>query len=153
MRAKVIDTARELGLELNVRHLPETLADAGAAAAAVGCGASRVAAAAVWVADGEPIVCVAAADCPVDADLLADALDVAELRRASSGEVRAATGYPATGIPPFGHGLPVVLDRALLAHPTVWSAGGDGSTVVEIEPRRLASCTEATIATVTTLAP
>ncbi|MEX1142348.1 MAG: YbaK/EbsC family protein [Thermoleophilaceae bacterium] len=152
MRAKVIDSARELGLELNVRRLP-TAAGSADAAEAVGCGESRMAISAVWVADGEPVVCVAAGDCPVDANLLADALDVAELRRASSSEVRAATGFPADGIPPFGHGLPVVVDEALLAHATVWTAGGDGSTVVEIEPHRLCSCVSATVATVTALAP
>lgn len=152
MRAKVIDSARELGLELNVRRLPGTVASPADTAAAVGCVASRIAAAAVWVADGEPVVCVATCDCAVDADRLADALDVAELRPASSSEVRAATGYPEGGVPPFGHGLPVVLDEALLDHPTVWTAGGDGTTVVEIEPHRLVSCTEATVASVTALA-
>lgn len=153
MRAKVIDSARELGLECNVRRLAQAPGSPGAAAAAVGCGAGRIATAAVWVADGEPVVCVAAGDGPVDSDLLADALDVAELRPASSSEVRAATGFPAGGVPAFGHGLPVVLDRTLLDHATVWTSGGDGSTVVEIEPRRLASCTAATVATVTALAP
>ena len=85
----------------------------------------------------------------VDADLLADALDVAEVRPASSGETRAATGFPASGVPPLGHGLPVVLDEPLLAYATVWTACGDGHTLVELAPARLASCTAATVAAIT----
>jgi prolyl-tRNA editing enzyme YbaK/EbsC (Cys-tRNA(Pro) deacylase) len=149
MRAKVIDSARELGMDLNVRRLPEAATWPDDAAAAVGCGESRVASCAVFVADGDPVLCIAAGDCPIDADLLADVLDVAELRRASSGEVRAATGFPVGAVPPFGHDLPIVLDALLLSHSTVWMAGGDGHSVVEIEPARLVSCTSATVATVT----
>lgn len=149
MRSKVIDSARDLGLDVNVRRVPGTRESSAAdTAAAVGCGAARIVSCAVYVADGDPIVCVASADCLVDSDLLADALDVAEVRAASSGEIRAATGFPAGGVPPFGHGLPVVVDAALLAHATVWTAGGDGHTLVEVEPARLASCTAATVATV-----
>jgi prolyl-tRNA editing enzyme YbaK/EbsC (Cys-tRNA(Pro) deacylase) len=146
MRAKVIDSARELGLEVNVQRLPGATASPVDAGAAMGCAASRIACCVVYVADGDPVLCIAGGDCPVDPNLLADALDVAELRPATSAEVRAATGFPASGVPPVGHDLPVVLDQALLAHATIWTAGGDGHTVVEIEPRRLAACTEATVA-------
>jgi Cys-tRNA(Pro)/Cys-tRNA(Cys) deacylase len=149
MRSKVIDSARDLGLDVNVLRMPAPRASVADAAAAAGCLAARIASCAVYVADGDPVVCVASADHVVDADLLADALDVAEVRPASDGEIRAATGFSASGVPPFGHGLPVVLDAPLLTHTTVWAAGGDGSTLVELEPGRLASCTAATVAQVT----
>ncbi len=149
MRSKVIDSARDLGLDVNVQRLPDTRASVADTAAAVGCGSARIASCTVYVADGDPIVCVASADCPVDIDLLAEALDVAEIRLASSGETMAATGFTIAGVPPFGHGLPVVVDEVLLTHSTVWAAGGDGSTLVELEPQRLASCTAATVAAVT----
>jgi prolyl-tRNA editing enzyme YbaK/EbsC (Cys-tRNA(Pro) deacylase) len=148
MRSKVIDSARDLGLDVTVRRMPDTRASVDDTAAAIGCGAARIASSAVYVADGDPVVCVASAGCVVDSDLLADALDVAEIRLASSSETRAATGFPAGGVPPFGHGLPVVVDAALLGHTTVWAAGGDGHTLVELEPERLASCTAATVAAV-----
>jgi prolyl-tRNA editing enzyme YbaK/EbsC (Cys-tRNA(Pro) deacylase) len=149
MRAKVIDNARELGLDVNVRRLPGATASPADAAAAVGCGQSRIALCAVYVADGDPVVCISAADCRIDHDLLADVLDVAEIRPATASETRAATGFPAGGVPPFGHGLPVVFDQSLIHHDTVWTAGGDGYTVVEIAPDRLIGCTEATVAGVT----
>jgi prolyl-tRNA editing enzyme YbaK/EbsC (Cys-tRNA(Pro) deacylase) len=152
MRSKVIDSARDLGLDVNVQRLPDTRVSAADTAAAIGCGAARIATCAVYVADGDPVVCIASAECVVDADLLADALDVAEVRPASSGETRAATGFPASGVPPLGHGLPVVVDEPLLAHTTVWTAAGDGHTLVELAPARLASCTAATVAAVTLVA-
>lgn len=152
MRAKVIDNARELGLDVNVRRLPGATASPDVAAATVGCGESQIALCAVYVGDGEPVVCISAADCAVDVDLLADVLDVAEIRLASASEVRAATGFPVGGVPPFGHGLPVVFDSTLLVHDTVWTAGGDGYTVVEIEPSRLVACTDACVAPVTAAA-
>lgn len=149
MRSKVLDNARDLGLDVNLRRVSDTRVPAADTAAAVGCGASRIVACAVFVADGDPVVCVTSAECEIDADLLADALDVAEVRPASGGETRAATGFPASGLPPLGHGLPVVVDAALLAHATVWTAAGDGHTLVELAPERLADCTAATVATVT----
>ncbi len=152
MRSKVIDSARDLGLDVNVQRLSDTRVSVADTAAAIGCGAARIASCTVYVADGDPIVCVASADCLVDADLLADALDVAEIRLASSSETRAATGYTMAGVPPFGHGLPVVVDEVLLTFSTVWAAGGDGYTLVELEPERLASCTAATVAAVTAAA-
>lgn len=149
MRSKVIDSARDLGLDVNVQRLSDTRASVADTAAAIGCGAARIASCTVYVADGDPVVCVASADCAVDLDLLADALDVAEIRLASTSETRAATGYAAAGVPPFGHGLPVVVDEMLLTFSTVWAAGGDGYTLVELAPERLASCTAATVAVVT----
>lgn len=152
MRSKVIDSARDLGLDVNVRRLPDMRASVADAAAAVGCGSARIVSCAVFVADGDPVVCVAAAEQVVDSELLAEALDVAEVRPASSGETRAATGFPASGVPPLGHGLPVVVDEALLTHATVWTACGDAHSLVELEPARLASCTAATVAPVTAVA-
>ena len=53
--------------------------------------------------------------------------------------VLALFGYPAGGVPPFGHRtrVPVILDAAVLALPggdsaTVYGGGGDDSTMLEI---------------------
>ena len=86
------------------------------AAVAVGCQESEIAKAIVFVADGDPIVCVASGRHRIDTDKLADALDVAEVRQAAAEEVRAATGFAIGGVPPFGHDLPVLFDEALLEH-------------------------------------
>ena len=93
MREKVIDTARELGLDVEVRRLDESTATVEDAAEAVGCDAARIAKSIVFIADGDPVLCVAAATHRIEPDLLADVLDVAEVRQATPDEVRAATGY------------------------------------------------------------
>ena len=140
MRAKVIDSARELGLDVNVRRLPGSTASAVDAGAAVGCGPSRIASCEVYVADGDPVLCIASGAHRVETDRLADVLDVAEVRQATPDEVRAATGFSVGGVPPFGHGLPVVLDEVLLEHELVWAAGGDGHSLFAVDPRELARC-------------
>ena len=52
------------------------------AATAVGCEESEIAKSIVFVADGDPVVCVASGRHRIDTDKLADALDVAEVRQA-----------------------------------------------------------------------
>jgi prolyl-tRNA editing enzyme YbaK/EbsC (Cys-tRNA(Pro) deacylase) len=146
LREKVIHSAQELGLKVDVRRLEASTHTAGDAAAAVGCGEAEIAKSIVFVADGDPLLCIAAGDHRIDRDKLCDAVDCAEIRQAAPEEVRAATGFPVGGVPPFGHGLPVVLDRSLLDHERVWAAGGDGHSLFEVNPRKLADCTAATVA-------
>ncbi len=78
----------------------------------------------MFVADGDPVLCIASGSHRVDPGRLADALDVAEVRQASPDEVRAATGFSVGGVPPFGHDLPVVFDESLLDHERVCAAAG-----------------------------
>jgi prolyl-tRNA editing enzyme YbaK/EbsC (Cys-tRNA(Pro) deacylase) len=148
VREKVIDSARSLGLDVDVRYLEGSTATAQEAAVAVGCGQGQIAKSLVFIADGDPVVCIASGDHRVDEDLLADALDVAEIRQASADEVRAATGYCVGGVPPFGHDLPVVIDQTLLEHDRVWAAGGDGHSLFDVDPHRLVECTGARVALV-----
>jgi len=140
MRAKVIEAARGLGLDLDVRTLSTPTRTVPEAAAAVGCTAAQIAKSVVFVADGDPVVAVASGEHRVDLDLLCDVLDCASIRQATPDEVRAATGFSVGGVPPVGHGLPVVFDEALFECDTVWAAGGDGSTLFEVNPRELAAC-------------
>jgi prolyl-tRNA editing enzyme YbaK/EbsC (Cys-tRNA(Pro) deacylase) len=148
MRDKVITTARELGLDVDVKRLDASTGTVQEAAKAVGCRAGQIAKSLVFVADGDPVIVIASGDHRVDPDKLADALDVAEVRQASADEVRAATGFPVGGVPPFAHGLPVVLDEGLLRHQRVWAAGGDGHSLFEVDPRELVACTRARVAAI-----
>jgi prolyl-tRNA editing enzyme YbaK/EbsC (Cys-tRNA(Pro) deacylase) len=151
MREKVIKVARELGLEVDVTTLEAPTRTVPEAAAAVGCKAAEIAKSIVFVADGEPVLCIASGAHRIDPEKLCDALDCAEIRQAAPDEVRAATGFPVGGVPPFGHALPVVVDEALLRHDRVWAAGGDGNTLFEVDPRKLAECVGARIASVASM--
>jgi prolyl-tRNA editing enzyme YbaK/EbsC (Cys-tRNA(Pro) deacylase) len=147
MREKVVDRARELGLEVTVERLEDSTRTVGDAARAVGCQEAEIAKSIVFVCDGEPVVCVAS-EHRIDLDKLAEVRDCAEVRQAGAAEVRAATGFPIGGVPPVGHGLPVIFDEALLRHERVWAAAGDPHSLFCVDPRRLADCTDAQVATV-----
>ena len=148
MRSKVVDRARELGLELEVKRLDSSTRTVADAARAVGCEEGEIAKSIVFVVDGDPVVCIASGAHRIDPDRLCAALDGADVRQATPDEVRAATGFAVGGVPPFGHELPVVLDEALLQHERVWAAAGDSQSLFEVDPRMLRDRTGALVAAV-----
>jgi prolyl-tRNA editing enzyme YbaK/EbsC (Cys-tRNA(Pro) deacylase) len=145
MRERLRAAARDLGLDVEVRTLDQPTRTVPEAALAVGCREAEIAKSLVFVAVGDPVVVVASGAHRVDTELLADALDVGEARQATPDEVRAATGFPVGGVPPFGHGLPVLFDEALLEHGTIYAAGGDGNTLFAVAPGRVVECTRARV--------
>jgi prolyl-tRNA editing enzyme YbaK/EbsC (Cys-tRNA(Pro) deacylase) len=146
MRSKVKEAARDLGLQVELKTLDESTATVAQAASAIGCDPGQIAKSIVFVMDGEPVVVVASGRHRIDRDKVCEALDCAEGRQASPDEVRAATGFPIGGVPPIGHGLPVVFDTALLDYDVIYAAGGDGNTLFEVAPRALAGCVHALVA-------
>jgi prolyl-tRNA editing enzyme YbaK/EbsC (Cys-tRNA(Pro) deacylase) len=148
MRDRLAERARELGLEVQVTRLEASTRTVKDAAEAVGCQEAEIAKSIVFVADGDPVLCVASGRHRIDTDKLADVLDVAEVRQAAPDEVRAATGYAIGGVPPFGHDLPVLFDESLLDHPRVWAAAGDPHSLFCVEPRRLAEVIRARVVAV-----
>ena len=149
MRSSLAECARELGLEVEVQRLDASTRTVKDAAVAVGCEEAEIAKSIVFVADGDPVVCIASGRHRIDTDKLADALDVAEVRQAAPDEVRAATGYAIGGVPPFGHDLPVLFDESLLEHGRVWAAAGDPHSLFCVDPRKLADCVGARVVAVT----
>jgi prolyl-tRNA editing enzyme YbaK/EbsC (Cys-tRNA(Pro) deacylase) len=145
VRDRLADCARELGIEVQLQRLEASTRTVADAAVAVGCEEAEIAKSIVFVADGDPVVCVTSGQHRVDTDKVADALDVAEVRQAAAEEVRAATGFAIGGVPPFGHDLPVLFDEDLLRHRRVWAAAGDSHSLFEVDPRELARCIRARI--------
>src|SRR3954454_13811190 len=148
MRSKVKEAARELGLDVELKTLDDSTATVAQAAAALGVEQGQIAKSIVFVMDGEPVVVVASGRHRIDYDRVCEALDCAEGRMASADEVRAATGFPIGGVPPIGHGLPVVFDSALLDYELIYAAGGDSNTLFEVGPRALAGSVHALVAAV-----
>jgi prolyl-tRNA editing enzyme YbaK/EbsC (Cys-tRNA(Pro) deacylase) len=145
VRDRLAECARDLGIEFRVQRLESSTRTVKDAAVAVGCDESEIAKSIVFVADGDPVVCVASGRHRIDTGKLADVLDVAEVRQAAAGEVRAATGFAIGGVPPFGHDLPVLFDEALLHHERVFAAAGDPNSLFAVDPRELADCIRARI--------
>src|ERR687884_598595 len=129
MREKVTAAADELGLRVEIKTLDVE--------------PGQIAKSLVFLADGEPIVIVASGAHRVDTDQIALACDCAVIDKATPEDVRAATGFAVGGVPPFGHGLPVMIDEALLEYDVVYAAGGDGNTLFAVDPRKLADATGA----------
>jgi prolyl-tRNA editing enzyme YbaK/EbsC (Cys-tRNA(Pro) deacylase) len=152
MREKVKEAARELGLDIEITTLEEPTRTVAEAATALGVEPGQIAKSLVFLADGEPVLCVASGAHRVDVDQLALACDCAVIEKATPDHVRASTGFAVGGVPPFGHGLPVLLDEALLEYDVVYAAGGDGNTLFSIDPRKLAEATSARLVTVAELA-
>jgi prolyl-tRNA editing enzyme YbaK/EbsC (Cys-tRNA(Pro) deacylase) len=148
MRSKVKEAARELGLAIELKTLDESTATVAEAATALGVEPGQIAKSIVFVMDGEPVVVVASGRHRIDQIKVCDALDCAEGRQASADEVRAATGFPIGGVPPIGHGLPVVFDAALFDYDVIYAAGGDGNTLFSVAPRPLAGSVHALVAPV-----
>ena len=146
MNERVLTAARALGLDVDMTTFERPTRTVDEAAAAVGCQPRQIAKSIVFVVDGDPVVAVASGAKRIDTDALCDVLDCAEARPATPDEVRAATGFAPGGVPPFSHGLPVVIDRSLLDEGRVWAAGGDGNTIFEVDARKLAACTKAIVA-------
>ena len=146
MNERVLTAARELGLQLEMTTFERPTRTVGEAAQAVGCQPAQIVKSIVFVADGDPVVVVASGARKIDPEALCRVLDCAEARPASAEEVRAATGFSPGGVPPFSHGLPVVMDQALLDEGRVWAAGGDGNTVFEVDAHKLADSIGATVA-------
>ena len=149
MRDRLAECARQLGLQVRVQRLGASTRTVKDAAVAVGCQEAEIAKSIVFVADGDPIVCVASGP-PPDRHRTSSPTRSTSPRcaRRAADEVRAATGFAIGGVPPFGHDLPVLFDESLLEHERVWAAAGDPHSLFEVDPRELARCVEARVVAV-----
>jgi len=147
---KVLDAARQRGLEIEVRQFAESTRTAQEAAQAIGASLGQIVKSLVFLADGKPVLVLASGPNRVDTAKVAQQAEASQVRRASADEVRTATGFAIGGVPPFGHTrrLPVFLDRDLLQFEIVWAAAGTANTVFAVEPRRLTEASGAIVADV-----
>ena len=148
--ARVLDAARQAGLEIEVQRFPEGTRTADDAARAVGCEVGQIVKSLVFVADSSPVLALVSGANRVDPAALATAVGAERARRADGDEARAATGFAIGGVPPFGqeHAIPVVVDRDLLAHDRVWAAAGLPDAVFAIAPSDLVRASRGVVADV-----
>ncbi len=119
-----------------------------AAAAALGVEAGQIIKSLLFLVHEMPVLVIASGDSTVDRRPLAAHFGVGkkQVKLADPATVLQLTGYPTGGVPPFGHRLPLptLLDRRVLAWPTVYGGGGDDHTLLRISPQELARITAAT---------
>lgn len=137
--------AERHGLTVTVEEFPDGTRTAVDAAAALGCSVERIASSLVFVADDDPVVVVTSGANRVDERRLADVLDAGRVATADPDRVRAATGWAIGGVPPICHerALPVLFDRSLLVHESVYAAAGTPAAVFEVDPERLCRLADA----------
>ncbi len=103
------------------------------AARALGCTIAEIAKTVVFVST-KPVAVTISGDKRVDPSKLERLLGV-PVKVATADEVKALTGYPVGGVPPFphGNGVSVKLDRSLARFDHVWAAAGTPNAVFRMK--------------------
>ena len=143
---RVKQALRGAGLDSGlVRELPADTSTAEAAATAVGAPQGSIVKSLVFLADGVPLLVLAAGDQRVDVKVLRAHLGLSKrrLRIAQPTEVLAHTGFEVGGVPPVGHSpaLRTLIDKNLARYDTVWAAAGSAHAVFPIAYGQLVTIT------------
>jgi prolyl-tRNA editing enzyme YbaK/EbsC (Cys-tRNA(Pro) deacylase) len=148
---RVVEAARALGLEITTRRFPEGTKTAQDAANAIGVLVGQIVKSLVFAVDGEIVMAYVSGANQLDEKKLAAAAGGAKCSRVDADAVRAATGYPIGGVPPFGHStqLRVFVDPDLLQYDGVndfvWAAAGTWNDVFPIAPNELVRASSAVV--------
>ena len=123
---RVVQAATAAGLSIEVRKFPEGTKTAQDAATAIGVTVGQIVKSLVFGVDDEIVMALVSGSNQLDEKKLAAAAGGAKCSRVDADAVRAATGFPIGGVPPFGHTtqLRVFVDPDLLQYDEVWAAAG-----------------------------
>ena len=123
---RVVQAAKERGLEITTRRFPEGTKTAQDAANAIGVSLGQIVKSLVFAVDGEIVMAFVSGANQLDEKKLARAAGGLKCSRVDADAVREATGFPIGGVPPFGHAtqLRVFVDPDLLQYDEVWAAAG-----------------------------
>jgi prolyl-tRNA editing enzyme YbaK/EbsC (Cys-tRNA(Pro) deacylase) len=126
--------------------LPDSARTAAEAAAALSCEIGAIANSLVFDAAGTPLLVLTSGAHRVDTRLVAHALGLTRLDRATPDFVRTHTGQAIGGVSPVGHPSPLrtVVDRELARHEVVWAAAGSPHAVFPTSYRELLRLTGGT---------
>ncbi|MBM3718491.1 MAG: YbaK/EbsC family protein, partial [Actinobacteria bacterium] len=133
---KVVEAARASDLRIATRRFSEGTKTAQDAADAIGVTVGQIVKSLVFAVDDEVVMALVSGSNQLDEKKLAAAAGGAKCSRVDADAVRAATGFPIGGVPPFGHSsqLRVFVDPDLLQYNEVWAAAGTWNDVFPIAP-------------------
>lgn len=145
---RVVEAAAERGLTIDPRRFPEGTKTAADAAAAIGVDVAQIVKSLVFAVDGEVVLAYVSGANQLDEAKLAAAAGGERCERVDADAVRAATGFPIGGVPPFGHAraVPIFVDADLLDHDEVWAAAGTPHDVFGVAPADLVRATDGQVA-------
>jgi prolyl-tRNA editing enzyme YbaK/EbsC (Cys-tRNA(Pro) deacylase) len=144
---RVVEAARECGLDIEPRSFPDGTRTAQEAADAIGVELGQIVKSLIFGVDGELVLAYVSGSNQLDESKLAMAAGGGKCQRVDADAVRSATGFPIGGVPPFGHStqLRVFVDPDLLQYDEVWAAAGTWHDVFPIDPRVLQSVTNGVV--------
>jgi len=144
---RVVAAATAAGLQIEVRQFPEGTRTALEAASAIGVGVGQIVKSLVFGVDDEIVMALVSGANTLDESLLAVVAGGQRCVRVDADAVRAATGFPIGGVPPFGLAtqLRIFVDPDLLKFDEVWAAAGTWHDVFAIDPRVLQSVTNGVV--------
>lgn len=144
---RVVAAAAAAGLTITTRRFPEGTKTAADAAAAIGVSVGQIVKSLVFGVDDRIVLAYVSGSNQLDEKKLAAAAGGAKCKRVDADAVRAATGFPIGGVPPFGHSslLPIFIDPDLLQFDEVWAAAGTWNDVFAISPPDLVRVSGGTV--------
>lgn len=133
---RVVEAGARLGLTIAPRRFPDGAKTAADAAAAIGVEVGQIVKSLIFAVDEEVVLAYVSGANQLAEDKLAAVAGGQRCSRVDADTVRAATGYPIGGVPPFGHtaDLRVFIDPDLLQYDEVWAAAGTWTDVFAISP-------------------
>jgi prolyl-tRNA editing enzyme YbaK/EbsC (Cys-tRNA(Pro) deacylase) len=141
---KVIEAGRQLGVDVVPRSYPQGAKTAQDAADAIGVAVGQIVKSLIFGvthagSEEELVLAYVSGSNQLDEKKLAAAAGAAKCGRVDADAVRATTGFPIGGVPPFGHDtrLRIFIDPDLLQYGEVWAAAGTWNDVFGIEPHQL----------------
>jgi prolyl-tRNA editing enzyme YbaK/EbsC (Cys-tRNA(Pro) deacylase) len=136
---RVVEAGAAIGLDVAPVRFPEGTKTAVDAATAIGCGVGQIVKSLIFAVDGEVVLAYVSGANQLDEAKLALAAGGVACSRVDADTVRAATGFPIGGVPPFGHDteLRVFIDPDLLQYDVVWAAAGTWHDVFSLTPQQL----------------
>ena len=145
--ARVVEAGKALGLNIQTRRFPEGTKTAQDAADAIGVSVGQIVKSLVFAVDGEIVMAYVSGANQLDEKKLALAAGGAKCARVDADAVRAATGFPIGGVPPFGfeRRLRIFIDPDLLQYDEVWAAAGTWNDVFPIASNDLVRASGAVV--------
>jgi prolyl-tRNA editing enzyme YbaK/EbsC (Cys-tRNA(Pro) deacylase) len=144
----VLEGGAALGIAVVPVEFPDGTRTAEDAAAAIGVAVGQIVKSMVFLVDDQPVVALVSGSNRVDEAKLAAAAGGTAATRPDAKAVRAATGFPIGGVPPFGYPapLPTYADEDLVVHDEVWAACGMPHVNFAVDPADLVRATGAVVA-------
>lgn len=137
---RVETAAVELGLNVEIRIMPESTRTAAEAAEAVGAEVGQIVKSLIFKGKktGKPYLLLVSGINRVNEHVVEHALSE-PIVRPDADFVREATGFAIGGIPPLGFATPIHtwMDEDLLQYETVWAAAGTSNAVFSVDPEAL----------------